>query len=167
MLIFVSFIFKMFESAPKNSSPETSVQAADSSQLEEENKQTETENVFSDLPNVQLPESKEKDNKKPVDCSSIKEFFKTLPSEHAEEFARWSEERGYWKMTGVPSNDGIYNYDFGDYSTYDEETILELAKQGDGKANMILATLHRQKIITEPIDVKNKSASIKRQNKII
>jgi hypothetical protein len=80
-------------------------------------------------------------NPEPKDyCKQTKSFEREhLSSEDQYLSDDWNKARGHWINQNNPYSDGSINWIYDDYETYELEALEALAKQLDGKANLIMA----------------------------
>ena len=168
LIIFFGFVLS------KNNSPDISLHTSSTKQAEVQvkkeendkltNQPSEESNSFSSI----LGESQattEEEKKEPFDCTNVEAFIENIANKHNEEFGAFFVDRGYWiEMDFVSTND-IINYGLGDYSTYSEDALRQLADQGDGKASMMLTLTLQQQINKQTENTLN--ASEQQKNQII
>ena len=78
-------------------------------------------------------------NSQEFDCEKLTNFFLKIEDNHQQEFDQFLVKKGYWIETELVSSPDIIHYSIGDYKTYDQEALRQLAEQGDGKASMMYA----------------------------
>jgi len=75
-----------------------------------------------------------------ISCNELPDdLLEELTFEQRNKVNNWFSKRGYWQNINNFSENREPAFDFSDYATYDKETLVQLALQNDGKANLVLA----------------------------
>ena len=86
----------------------------------------------------ELTQNTEEENQPPKECENMTLFFEETINKYEDETTELLIDRGYWFENTLTSSDNILNNRLGDYGSYSDETLHQLAEQGDGKASMML-----------------------------